>query len=171
MSGADSIIAIYDNYYAGDKVHAKREIASVQSVDHVEDFVQGEIFDTILDIGGGEGAVLDKLNKRGFGKTLAAVEISSSGIEVINSRKIPNLESVLRFDGYHIPHPDKSFDLGLAIPRGRACRARTDVSEGGGSGLQEALYRSAFGTYARSQQSHSDVGAVWAYQLLHDPDV
>ncbi|MER8767312.1 class I SAM-dependent methyltransferase [Mesorhizobium sp. M0960] len=115
MANADSIIAIYDDYYAGDKVHAKREIASVQSVDHVKEFVQGEIFDTILDIGGGEGAVLDKLNKRGFGKTLAAVEISSSGIEAINSRKIPNLESVLHFDGYHIPHPDKSFDLGLAI--------------------------------------------------------
>ncbi|TIN35824.1 MAG: class I SAM-dependent methyltransferase [Mesorhizobium sp.] len=115
MAGADGIMAMYDDYYTVGEVSEKREITSVQTIAHIEEIVEGEVFETILDIGAGEGAVLDKLNKRGLGKTLAAVEISSSGVEVINSRKIPNLESVSRFDGYHIPHPDKSFDLGLAI--------------------------------------------------------
>ncbi|SIT59320.1 putative S-adenosyl-L-methionine (SAM)-MTase [Mesorhizobium prunaredense] len=115
MAGADSIISMYDEYYAGDTVHPKREIASVQSVSHIDTIIQGEAFERILDIGAGEGAVLDKLNKRRLGKSLAAVEISSSGIKAIKARKISNLESVEQFDGYHLPHADKSFDLGLAI--------------------------------------------------------
>lgn len=55
------------------------------------------------------------MNKRGLGKTLGAVEISTSGVEAIKARKISNLASVDIFDGYHIPHADKTFDLDLAI--------------------------------------------------------
>ena len=115
MASAGSIIDIYDDYYTDGKVAAKREIASKQSVGHIETIIQGHSFGRILDIGAGEGAVLDKLNKKGLGKTLGAVEISSSGVEAIKSRKIPNLVSLDIFDGYHIPHPDNSFDLGLAV--------------------------------------------------------
>ncbi|MER9232107.1 class I SAM-dependent methyltransferase [Mesorhizobium sp. M0622] len=115
MAHAGSIIAIYDDYYADGKVAAKREIASNQSIGHIEAIVHGQSFDKILDIGAGEGAVLDKLSKKGLGKTLGAVEISTSGVEAIKARKIINLASLDIFDGYHIPHPDKSFDLGLAI--------------------------------------------------------
>ncbi|RWI20599.1 class I SAM-dependent methyltransferase [Mesorhizobium sp.] len=115
MADAGSIIAIYDDYYADGKVAAKREIASQQSVGHIEAILPGETFEKVLDIGAGEGAVLDKLNERNLAKTLGAVEISTSGIEAIKARKIPSLKSLDVFDGYHIPHPDKSFDLGLAI--------------------------------------------------------
>ncbi|TIX80605.1 MAG: class I SAM-dependent methyltransferase [Mesorhizobium sp.] len=115
MAGADSIIEMYDDYYADGKVAAKREITSHQTLGHLEKISRGEVFETILDIGAGEGAVLDKLSARKLGKTLAAVEISTSGMDAIKARKIPNLASIQKFDGYHIPHPDKSFDLGLAI--------------------------------------------------------
>jgi SAM-dependent methyltransferase len=115
LSGADNIIDIYDDYYADGKVAAKREIASIQSVGHIEALIAGETFDKILDIGAGEGAVLDKLTKKGLGNVLGAVEISTSGVEAIKSRNIPNLRSLNIFDGYSIPHADKSFDLGLAI--------------------------------------------------------
>lgn len=115
MASAGSIIDIYDDYYTDGKVAAKREIASKQSVGHIEAILEGRAFEKILDIGAGEGAVLDKLSKKGLGKTLGAVEISTSGVEAIKARKIGNLSSLDVFDGYHIPHPDKSFDLGLAI--------------------------------------------------------
>ncbi|MER8962532.1 class I SAM-dependent methyltransferase [Mesorhizobium sp. M0701] len=115
MAHAGSIIDIYDDYYADGKVAAKRDIASNQSVGHIEAVIQGQFFDRILDIGAGEGAVLDKLNRKGLGKKLGAVEISKSGVEAIKARKIAKLDSIDVFDGYHIPHPDKSFDLGLAI--------------------------------------------------------
>jgi Methyltransferase domain len=115
MSSSDELIAMYKDYYTDAKVFAKREIASNQSIGHIEEIVGSEKFDRILDIGAGEGAVLDKLRKSNLGKTLGAVEISASGVRAIEDRKIPNLESVQVFDGYHIPHPDKSFDLGLAI--------------------------------------------------------
>lgn len=115
MSGTDSIIDIYDDYYADGKVAAKREIASKQSVGHIEAIIEGETFGKILDIGAGEGAVLDKLAKKGLGDVLGAVEISTSGVEAIRARNVPNLISLNIFDGYTIPHSDKSFDLGLAI--------------------------------------------------------
>ncbi|MER9226852.1 class I SAM-dependent methyltransferase [Mesorhizobium sp. M0664] len=115
MAGADSIIAMYDNYYADGKVDVKREISSKQSVSHLTAMVGAETFNRILDIGAGEGAVLDKLNKLKIGRTLGAVEISNSGLTAIKARNIPNLEHLDVFDGYHIPHPDGSFDLGLAL--------------------------------------------------------
>ncbi|TKB32604.1 MAG: class I SAM-dependent methyltransferase, partial [Mesorhizobium sp.] len=59
MANAGSIIAIYDDYYTDGKVAVKREIASNQSVGHIEAIAQGQSFERILDIGAGEGAVLD----------------------------------------------------------------------------------------------------------------
>ncbi|WP_027150997.1 class I SAM-dependent methyltransferase [Mesorhizobium sp. WSM2561] len=115
MTSADGIIAMYDDYYADGKVALKREITSIQTVGHIEKIAGGQTFETILDIGAGEGAVLDKLYRGKIGKTLGAVEISTSGKDAIESRGIPNLKSVEMFDGYHIPHADKSYDLGLAI--------------------------------------------------------
>lgn len=115
MEHVGSIIDIYDDYYTDGKVAAKREIASKQSVGHIEAIIEGQKVERILDIGAGEGAVLDKLNEKGLGKTLGAVEISTSGVEAIKARKIANLDSLDIFDGYHIPHAEKSFDLGLAI--------------------------------------------------------
>lgn len=56
MANAGSIIDIYDDYYTDGKVAAKREIASKQSVGHIETILEGQTFDMILDIGAGEGA-------------------------------------------------------------------------------------------------------------------
>ncbi len=107
--------ALYDDYYAEGKSARKREVAAIQSVEHLEAITRGETFDRVLDIGAGEGSVLNRLSQRKFAKSLAAVEISRSGLTAIHKKSIPELETVQLFDGYKIPHADKSFDLGLAI--------------------------------------------------------
>lgn len=104
---------LYHDYYT-DAVAAKRAIAAVQSVDHLLALTDGNL-GSVVDVGSGEGAVLQEIDRRGVASTIDAVEISASGIERINSRHLPSLRSVRSFDGYAIPFPDKSFDTAIAI--------------------------------------------------------
>ena len=104
---------LYDNYYT-EAVAKKRAIAAIQSVDHLEALAGGNL-GSVIDVGSGDGAVLQELDRRGSATTIDAVEISASGIERINSRHLASLRSVKSFDGYTIPFPDKTFDTAIAI--------------------------------------------------------
>jgi len=68
-------------------------------------------FDSVLEVGCGEGAILYWLSKWNFSKNLNGLEISQSGVEIIKSKKIEHLKDILLFDGYKIPYPDNHFDL------------------------------------------------------------
>lgn len=109
------LMNLYDDYYADGIVAEKRSIAARQSVAHIRAISGVQKFDSIIDIGAGEGAVLSELNASGFAKVFSAVEISPSGVSAIKARSIPAIRSVDQFDGYKVPHPDKAFDLALAI--------------------------------------------------------
>jgi ubiquinone/menaquinone biosynthesis C-methylase UbiE len=65
----------------------------------------------VLEVGAGDGSILKLLSDLNFAKEYHAVEISQSGVEHIQSRKINGLESVQVFDGYHVPFADNTFDL------------------------------------------------------------
>lgn len=113
MLQSEALHNLYDDYYT-DAVAKKRAIAAVQSVDHLL-ALAGTNLGSLVDVGSGEGAVLQEIERRGLANTIDAVEISASGIERINSRHLPSLRSVKAFDGYAIPFPDKSFDTAIAI--------------------------------------------------------
>jgi ubiquinone/menaquinone biosynthesis C-methylase UbiE len=68
---------------------------------------------SVLEIGAGDGSILSRLSELGFGQALYAVEISPSGVEVINQRHIPRLVECVLFDGYHLPYADRRFDLAI----------------------------------------------------------
>ncbi|GGM86420.1 hypothetical protein GCM10010967_18360 [Dyadobacter beijingensis] len=68
-------------------------------------------FKNVLEVGAGEGSILNWLAQWDFCNDLNCVEISESGIERIKSKNIPNLHDILLFDGYKIPYPDNHFDL------------------------------------------------------------
>jgi len=65
----------------------------------------------LLEIGAGDGAILNELAEADFCPSMHAVEISASGVSVIASRGIKHLESCSQFDGYTLTYPDKYFDL------------------------------------------------------------
>lgn len=115
MSTGAEFQAQYEDYYADGSVDTKRLIAAKQSVGHITAITNGERAHSIIDIGAGEGSVLQEIAIQDLADELAAVEISGSGLEAISRRKIAKLKSVERFDGYKIEHPDQSFDLGLAL--------------------------------------------------------
>ncbi|WP_246711490.1 class I SAM-dependent methyltransferase [Rhizobium leguminosarum] len=115
MSTNTELMDMYEDYYADGAVAEKRAIAARQSLGHILKVAPGRTYDKVIDIGAGEGAVLSELSASGIATSLAAVEISKSGIDAIRARKLPSLSAVDQFDGYKIPHSDKAFDLALAI--------------------------------------------------------
>ena len=115
MISSAEIVEMYSDYYADGEVAQKRAIAAKQSVGHIKKVAADHSFQSVIDIGAGEGAVLSELAGNGFANCFAAVELSRSGIEAIRARQIKSLVAADQFDGYSIPHPDKAFDLGLAI--------------------------------------------------------
>jgi ubiquinone/menaquinone biosynthesis C-methylase UbiE len=113
MSQSAELQAFYEDYY-NDAVAKKRTITAVQSVDHIESLC-GTALGKILDVGAGDGSTLEEIERRNIATSIEAVEISSSGIERIRSRKLKTLTNVQSFDGYRLPYPDQTFDLALAI--------------------------------------------------------
>lgn len=68
-------------------------------------------FERVLEVGAGEGAVLERLDEIGFAPNLYGLEISPSGVQIMQERNIPSLREAKLFDGYTIPYPDNWFDL------------------------------------------------------------
>lgn len=66
---------------------------------------------SLIDVGSGDGAVLEWISRNNFVPEIYAVEISDSAIERLIARKLPQVKEVKKFDGYHIPYTDKRFEL------------------------------------------------------------
>lgn len=64
---------------------------------------------SILDVGCGEGFILENLRKNNIGKELVGIDFSESAIQ-IGKKMHPNLD-LKPGTIYHIPFKDKSFDL------------------------------------------------------------
>jgi ubiquinone/menaquinone biosynthesis C-methylase UbiE len=102
----------YDSFYV-DSVEKSRYIGAIKKADNICKVVLGQKFDTLIEIGAGEGSILSILDNTDISKELYALEISTSGIEKINSRNIKKLIEAKLFDGYSIPYADKQFDLAI----------------------------------------------------------
>ena len=104
-----SLRRLYDGYFDG--TSAWYESAAEDKAANIVRLCTALPHDTLLDIGAGEGAILQRLGDAGFAGAMTALEVSSSAVAAIESRTIPRLEAVRLFDGYEIPFADGSFDL------------------------------------------------------------
>ena len=102
----------YDSYYsagasewriAGAKGKADNIVRLCSSVPHAD----------ILEIGSGDGAILNRLGELGFGERYHALEISRSGVEAILERNLPTLKECRLFNGYDIPYENDQFDVAI----------------------------------------------------------
>lgn len=103
--------ALYSGFYDG--TSEWREIGARDKVDNVMRLAARLEPRTVLDIGAGEGAVLEGLSRAGLGQEHHALEISPSGVAAIEGRAIPTLRQVGLYDGYHVPYDDDRFDLAI----------------------------------------------------------
>jgi SAM-dependent methyltransferase len=101
----------YDEYYSGSS--AWRELGAIDKATNIVLMCGGLTPKKLLDIGAGEGALLQRLAALGFGEEYSALEISASGVESIGNRRIAPLVDCQQFDGYNIPYVDGAFDLAI----------------------------------------------------------
>lgn len=115
MKISDKLVNEYGDYYLNQKVLEKRQVTARQTVNHIRSILSHRSCDSILDVGAGDGSVLQELDRTRLANHLHAVEISDSGYECIINKKINSLRSVEKFDGYNIKSKDKAYDLAIAI--------------------------------------------------------
>jgi predicted TPR repeat methyltransferase len=107
--------AMYDCYYEGDpNLLVKREITAKQTLEHIQMMIAGRRFNRVLDVGSGEGSLLEQLGKTDIANELYGVEISQSGINITQQKTIHKLKEIEVFDGYAISYADKFFDLAIS---------------------------------------------------------
>lgn len=108
--------ALYSGYYRKDSaLEHKRNLSAESTIDHIRIVANGAKWRTILDVGAGNGSVLARLNKERLAEEFYAVEISESGVNAISKLGMDRLKEARLFDGYHVPYPDKFFDLAICI--------------------------------------------------------
>jgi SAM-dependent methyltransferase len=111
LSTAEEIREIYD--YSVDPDPEWRRLGAMGKADNILGLCSGYPHESILEIGAGEGAILNRLSELEFANALYALEISESAISLIGERKIGSLKECRLYDGYHIPYGDDTFDLAL----------------------------------------------------------
>lgn len=102
----------YDGYYK-DGPSEWRRLGAVDKAANIVALCRDVPAASVLEIGAGDGSILSRLSDLGFGDQLFAVEISASGVAVIQRRKIPRLVECRIFDGYRIPYERGRFDLAI----------------------------------------------------------
>jgi SAM-dependent methyltransferase len=109
---SDQLKDNYDDYYK-DGDSEWRRIGAMDKAHNIVSLCGDLPRRSIVEIGAGEGSILKRLSELEFGEALYALEISSSGVEVIRSKNIPRLAECVLFDGYTIPFDDDRFDIAI----------------------------------------------------------
>jgi len=100
----------YDDFYLGHD-EQWRMLGAKYKARNIMDLCSGHKFKKVLEVGAGDGSILQHLDSMNSFPEMHGLEISQSGVDQINSRKLKNLKSLNIFDGYHIPFEDNEFDL------------------------------------------------------------
>jgi ubiquinone/menaquinone biosynthesis C-methylase UbiE len=107
---SNNVKQAYDEFYQQHDA-AWRMLGAKYKAQHIIDVCKGKTFNTVLEVGAGDGSILKILAEQNFAPGYDAVEISDSGVDLIKKAGIKNLRSVQEFDGYKLPFADDSFDL------------------------------------------------------------
>lgn len=102
--------ALQDHYERGYAEYTRSEWRALTALNKSANIMylcQSVPHEKILDIGAGDGAVLERLRECKFGSEWHAVEISESAVALLKRKGFP----AQAFDGEHLLHADKSFDL------------------------------------------------------------
>jgi len=102
----------YENFYS-DKTETWRRIGALGKVENILEVSKGLNFEKVIDVGAGDGNILELLSQSGFAKEFTAAEISGSAIEQMKLKSINGLSEIVQFDGYSLPFQDKAFDLAI----------------------------------------------------------
>jgi len=109
---SDKLLNNYQDYYeTGDSEW--RKMGSRGKAENIALLCSNIPAKSILEIGAGDGSVLNQLSELNFGGELYALEISVSGVNTILNKGIPGLIECKLFDGYDIPYNNDKFDIAI----------------------------------------------------------
>src|ERR1700749_4527561 len=94
---SDNVKNAYDEFYQQHD-EAWRMLGAKYKAQHIIDVSQGRVFKKVLEVGAGDGSILEFLADASFAPEYHAVEISDSGVARIQERNIPGVKSVQLFD-------------------------------------------------------------------------
>jgi SAM-dependent methyltransferase len=90
-----------------------RSLGAIDKAHNIQTLCNDLQINSVIEIGAGEGAILQQLSALDFAKDLYALEISPTGVTAIKNRNIPCLKECVLFDGYNIPYGKTRFDLAV----------------------------------------------------------
>ena len=113
LSIDEKLIENYAHYYdQEDNTSEWRRLGALDKCSNIVRLCSKLQHDHVLDIGCGEGAVLERLGTLGFGTRFAGLEISASGVKTVQEKNLRRVDVQL-FDGYELPFQEKTFDLAI----------------------------------------------------------
>jgi SAM-dependent methyltransferase len=113
LSVDKALLENYANYYEqADDLAEWRRLGAVDKCSNIVRLCSRLEHHDVLEIGCGDGAILERLAGIGFGARFTGLEISPSAIQAVQRKKIPNLD-VQGFEGYDLSFAEKRFDLAI----------------------------------------------------------
>jgi ubiquinone/menaquinone biosynthesis C-methylase UbiE len=113
LSVDKSLIRNYADYYDRDRGLSEwRRLGAVDKCSNILTLCSALEHDHIVEIGCGEGAILERLAQLGFGLSLTGLDISASAVSSTRQKNIPRT-NIQVFDGCEIPFGDIQFDLAI----------------------------------------------------------
>ena len=118
MEDSDPLIAFYERAYSARGAEAElyggwRTLSAIGKAEHVIELCRREGIEpsSTLDVGCGDGALMEQLHACGFGGRLAGMEISRAAAAIAAAR--PVVDSVGHFDGATLPLAGGAYELGI----------------------------------------------------------
>ena len=111
LSASKEVKQFYYDYYNGPSEW--RRLGAIDKANNIIRLCNQYPHNSILEIGSGEGSVLQRLSDLEFPHKMFSLEISENAVEITNRRKIKSLIECRLFDGRNIPYEDNSFDLAI----------------------------------------------------------
>src|SRR5689334_1197911 len=113
LTVSKSLFENYANYYAcEDGLEQWRSLGARDKCSNIVNLCAELEHNSILEIGCGDGAILERLSALAFGARYTGLEISPSAVACAVQKKIPGCEIAL-FDGYESPFSPGEFDLAI----------------------------------------------------------
>jgi SAM-dependent methyltransferase len=113
LSVNKALLENYANYYEGtDGVSEWRCLGAIDKCTNIVLLCSSSDRKDVLEIGCGDGAILERLAATGFSSRFTGLEISASGVRAVQEKNIPGT-SVELFDGYQLRFVDQQFDLAI----------------------------------------------------------
>jgi SAM-dependent methyltransferase len=109
----EDLYDIYRDAYAASPDSEWLRLGALGKVENIVKLAGKYPHGSILEIGAGNGEIVQRLSEIGFGRRISAAEISPSGVVAIKEKRIDNLDRAVLFDGHELPFADQEFDLAI----------------------------------------------------------